>query len=242
MTVLPSSGVTVPGVPYERSYRAGATLRAFSPAHEYRLRENAGLVTFDDVARVNGIYNGNVTHGRGGVRFDGLSGHVRVASALADITDVTMLGWFHIDVASMKGALLYNGNDLGGYGFGIGNADLGVAGNELIGIYGNVRWIDSNVAVGLGWHQLGMALDGASKPSMILDGAYVYTDALAAPNPVNPGFTIGAMLDPTNIAYRFISAAVADVDVFARKLSAPDLAAAYETSRRYGPYRRGAVS
>src|SRR4051794_20295226 len=84
-----------------------------------------------------------------------------------------------------------------GYGLGVGNGSVDTLGNHLVGLYENVRWIDSGVNIGTGWHHVAMTIAASGTATFFVDGTQVATSAGALPQgPVGTvavgGYTIGS--------------------------------------------------
>lgn len=93
--------------------------------------------------------------------------------------DATVFCSFHLGTASTHGALVKVGGNrpesggIGtGYAMGVGANTLDINGNDLIGLFEDVRWIDTNQAIGTGNHTAALVLN-AGTPSFYLDGALV---------------------------------------------------------------------
>lgn len=67
------------------------------------------------------------------------------ARATNVVSGFTLEAWVNPNVLSQHGYFIYNGNDAGGYGLGIGDGS-GNAGSKLIGLYGGVAWVPSAFA------------------------------------------------------------------------------------------------
>jgi hypothetical protein len=108
----------VSGGPVRADYKS--TILADNPIGYYRLGETAGHFAADSSGNgLTGIYFGGVTKGvHGGiandsntaVAFDGLTGHVRVLSAVGDDFSVEL--WMRTTAPSLTGVQGYQGNGL----------------------------------------------------------------------------------------------------------------------------------
>ncbi|GAF97829.1 unnamed protein product, partial [marine sediment metagenome] len=111
-----------------------------------------------------------------GCEFDGVDDYVSISSTFSlSNTNVTFGAWVYLSSASLKGTFIKIGKAVGmenedGYGIGVGSGDLETSGNELIGIYEGIRWIDTNTNIGTGWHHAVMVIDSSGVPSFYLDG------------------------------------------------------------------------
>jgi hypothetical protein len=137
----------------------------------------------------NGTIQSGVSHTNSGLSsyftFDGTSsGYVTLPLLSSSAINITMIALVNMP-ASDGGAIFYNG-DSGGYGFGIGDSTFDNSGNNAIGLYQLVRWIDTNVNWGTGWMVAGLTLDASSTASFIKNNSVIATSSGTAPNtPVN---------------------------------------------------------
>lgn len=137
----------------------------------------------------NGTIQSGVSHTDAGsssyFTFDGTSnGYVSMPLLTTAITNITMLALVNMP-SSEGGCIFYNG-DTGGYGFGIGESTFDNSGNNAIGLYQVIRWIDTNINWGTGWMMVGMALNGSSTASFIKNTSILASSSGTAPNtPVN---------------------------------------------------------
>lgn len=81
--------------------------------------------------------------------------------------------------SSDDGCIFYNGSS-GGYGFGASMFDD--SGNNAIGLFQMIRWIDTNVDWGTGWMMVGITLDGSSTVSFIKNTSTIATSSGTVPN------------------------------------------------------------
>lgn len=115
-----------------------------------------------------------------GMYFDGIDDYVEIPSSfgLAN-TNVTLEAWVYLDSLSLSGPIVKVGTiGPSGYGMGVGNTtwDSTNRGNNLVLLFENIRWINTGVPIGLGWHHVAMVLNSSGQPSAYLDGRLVYSD------------------------------------------------------------------
>jgi hypothetical protein len=104
--------------------------------------------------------------------FDGTSSNLVTANTvLSGVTSsVTLSAWVYLPDTSRKGAFIKVGTGTNGYGIGVGGLYNGVgnwdtAGNLLVGLYENVRWINPGVSIVTGLHHVVMVIDAGGVPS-----------------------------------------------------------------------------
>ena len=81
------------------------------------------------------------------------------------ITDVTLQVVVDIPSTSEAAYLIGVGTGANGYFLSVANNAITTAGNHLLALFGGVRWVDTNYALGTGKMLLTMILDGSSVPS-----------------------------------------------------------------------------
>jgi hypothetical protein len=138
-------------------------------------------------------------------------------------TNATISCWVNLASTSLRGAFVKIGdNQVGtnnGFGIGVGSNTMDVSGNELLGVYEGIRWIDTNQAIGTGWHHVAITIDGSSLPRMYLDGALLNSYAGTAPAaPTTSKTWIGGYTSSTSVN-RHVNGVVDDVKVYNRQLS-----------------------
>lgn len=109
--------------------------------------------------------------------FNGTDSQVDISSTFAlTNANLTLACWVYL-FGDTDGAFIKIGGASSGFAIGVGGTTYDNTGNDLIGLFETIRWIDTNVAIGTGWHHVAMVIDSAGKPTMYLDGASVYSDA-----------------------------------------------------------------
>jgi len=123
------------------------------------------------------------------------------------------------------GSAVYNGDDNGGYGFGIGNP-----GSTLTGLFGGARWIDTGYDFPSAnqWYHVAMIRSNGTV-YFYVNGDLKYTDVLGAPIPPNNYLTIGCELDGSDNPYRYFNGTIDEVRVWNRALSAQEIRASYNS-------------
>ena len=122
---------------------------------------------------------------------DGFAGKARSFNGAGDTISVssnmsigsgnyTLETWVYVPSISDKGAFIKIGGTFGP-SMGVGSGTEDASGNNLIMLYETVRWIDTGVTIGTGWHHVAMVVSSSGYPSAYLDGNLVYTDTGAAP-------------------------------------------------------------
>lgn len=179
----------------------------------------------------NGTINAGVTYNSAGYfSFSGsTNGSVTLPLLTTSITNITMLALVNMP-ASDGGAIFYNG-DQGGYGFGIGGSSFDNTGNDAIGLFQFVRWIDTNVTWGTGWMLVGLQLNGSSVPSFVKNGPTIATSSGTVPGtPVT-----NAYLGTDRNTSRYFAGDIAWVTFYNRFLSQGEIEQNFEAIRgRFG--------
>jgi hypothetical protein len=130
-----------------------------------------------------------------------------------------------------RGPFIKIGSTTTGYGIGIGSATwdtaTGTADTEIIALLEAVRWIDTNVFFGAGWHHLTFTIDNAGLPRIYKDG--VLLASYSGTGAVAPATTtyIGGYPAVT----RYCSALIDDVTAWSRCLNDGQVWLNYQASR-----------
>jgi len=149
-----------------------------------------GVDVFDETANNNdgefsgsGVATGVVEGTSGKAReFNGSDDKIDVSSVFGlGNTNATIESWVYLGSTSLNGIFMKIGKAVSafpnedGYGIGVGNGDFGSPGNELIGLYEGVRWIDTNTNIGMGWHHIALVIDVSGVPTFYIDGVSIGT-------------------------------------------------------------------
>ena len=233
---LPSDTLTL-NMSYSVERFSGTSTRDFIVNSNNSL--GTGLVSYykledvNDATSTNHLTNTNtVTFPAGkyynAADFANSSSSLQRANVLSAATSsISMFMWVYLPTTSEKGAFMHNGLDTSGtsngYSLGVGATNFEDLGNKLIGLCGNVAWMEFGTNIGTGWHFVGMHREG--------DIWYGYIDNVvtAATSTTNPGtptghFTIGAD-QPTNGAdgsKRFFNDKVDELGFWNKVLSAQE--------------------
>jgi len=132
---------------------------------------------------INGAnYNSSGKYG-GAYDFDGVDDKITIPTTFGiQTTGFTVSGWVNLDSDSESGAFVKIGGTSPnqGFGIGVGETSFDNNGNNLIILYEGVRWIDTNVDIGTGWHHVVLCVDGSGYPKAFIDGEIVYQDSSGA--------------------------------------------------------------
>jgi hypothetical protein len=168
----------------------------------------------------------------GGVMvFDGSNDDIRTTLFTNARTNVTMSGWFFVNLGTI-GTFLSNGDDPGGYCIGIGQY-FGTADNQIVGLFGYVRWILTGAYYQYtGWHHIVMILDGSGTPSIYVNAVLIgsYPGTIANVPSSGTGFSIGSQW---GIRYANTSCAISNF--YNRALTATEVLQNFNNGRqRFG--------
>lgn len=176
--------------------------------------------------------------GWAGVNFNGDADNVSASSNLSITTHpISVSLWVNLSGTSLQGCFFnigdYNvsGPTGDGIGIGVGNGTFEYplkTGNELILLYNNVRWIDTNDNIGTGWHNIIVTVNSSGYAGAYIDGANVYTEGSGtAPATNYDSYTIigGYLGWAISGSYdRYVNAEISDVYVWNTVISASDIA------------------
>ncbi|MEI7961192.1 MAG: LamG domain-containing protein [archaeon] len=153
------------------------------------------------------------------------------------IDNWTLEAWLNPSTLPINGFAIYNGNDSGGYGFGIGAANNANMGSKLQGLYGVIAWIDSNYTFNSTntWYDIAMVRSSGTV-RFYVNGVQTTGTSTATPNTPTSHFTIGNQLDPTNTPYRFINGVIEEVRMSSTPRSADWIATNYNNQNSPGNF------
>jgi len=137
-----------------------------------------------------------------------------MASSPTNVTNNwTLEAWINPSILSQHGYVIYNGNDAGGYGLGMGDA-AGGFGSKLTGLFGSVAYIDSGYtfASASSWYHVVMARS-ATTVSFYVNGTQTTLTSASTPGTPTTHLTIGNELDASNRPYRFFNGIIDDVRI-----------------------------
>lgn len=207
--------------------------------------------TLHDIAGKN---HGTLTNGPTWAAGLGAGGSVRYVGSSSQYTSVppqfngasggfSVFGRTYLADTSTGGAFLKIGNithPSGGDGVGIGTGTgiFETAGNRLLVLFEGLRWIDTGVDFGVGWHNWGIVIDGGGKPRVYLDGYPVYSDvgtSMAYIGSLGTPITqIGGYLSSAS-ANRYMTGLVEEVRCYDRIVTDTEAAGISDQARRGHP-------
>lgn len=115
-------------------------------------------------------------------------------AAALGTSDMSLAGWAYLGSTSLHGAFWKTGTSGEGVSLGVGSGDMDTAGNTLLGLYEGLRWLNTGVTLGTGWHHYALVVDASGFPHIYLDGVQVYTDTTGAPSGAGGDRTLGYSL------------------------------------------------
>jgi hypothetical protein len=173
----------------------------------------------------------NYDTGGGAILFDGTNDEVRTTLFTNARTNITMSGWFFVNLGTI-GTFLSNGDDPGGYCIGIGQY-FGTADNQIVGLFGYIRWILTGAYYQYtGWHHIVMTLDESGTPSIYVNAVLIgsYSGAMANVPTAGTGFSIGSQW-----GIRYANTRCAISHFYNRALTAAEILQNYNNGRqRFG--------
>lgn len=146
--------------------------------------------------------------------------YIRVPSTFG-VTDrdVSVALWVYTNSSSTSGQFIKVG-DSAGFAIGVGgsNFDNTTPGGKIIALFEGVRWIDTGVTLGTGWHHLVLVLNNTGVPLVYRDGVLVGTFAGANTQIPNANGTAIGGRDG-----RWTNSAIDDVRIYGRVLTASEI-------------------
>lgn len=198
----------------------------------YHLNEPVGASSIKDstATGANGTGVNSPTLGvtgkiANGISFNGTNAAVTTSSTfgLTNI-NITLSCWVNLSSASLKGPCIKMGSS-NGFGLGVGGGTFDTAGNHLVVLYEGVRWIDTGVNIGTGWHMLALVVDASGKPTVYLDGVSAYTDTSTAGIAPTVKTSIGGYTSGYN---RYLAATIDEVRISNTPFSSDRIALEYK--------------
>jgi hypothetical protein len=177
--------------------------------------------------------------------FNGSTNYVDTGARVTAVTDnYTLSAWVKINVLPQTagGAMVYNGDDSGGYGFGIG---AGGADTRLYGLFGSIEWVDAGYTFGStnSWYHVVMERDnGLTK--FYVNGSKTSGTSVSAPGtPYSGHTTIGAVfLGQHTVLYNEFNGTVDDVRIYNRALSATEIQQLYRLGQAQAAHSNVGIS
>lgn len=163
----------------------------------------------------------------GGFSFNGTSDYFSNSGTLTTITKSTasmaIVGYVNLDSTSEKGAFMNLGNSAAADGFaiGVGSTTMDNAGNNIIGLYNGVRWIETGDAIGTGWHHFSLVINASGHPEIFIDGNSVYSDSTGAPG--SAGAESAGQVGSQINGNRPVDATLDEIGYFLRTLSSTEI-------------------
>jgi hypothetical protein len=158
----------------------------------------SGSVCYDLSAnKRNGtMYSGVSYNPDGYFSFDNTtSAYIDFPLVTAAKTNVTMQALVKIPL-SEGGTIFFNGGSTG-YGVGVGTDYFDTAGNDVLGLFQQVRWIDTNIKYGSRWVMVTFRLDASSAPSFFKNKTFLGTFNGTAPLTPTVRTTLGSDMGPS---------------------------------------------
>ena len=177
---------------------------------------------------VNGVgYTGS---NGGALSFDGVDDYA-TGSIASSTSNVTMNCWIYLSSTSKKGAFVNIGTS---YAIGVGSLFFESSGNEILGLFSNVRWVRTGINYGVGWKYVTFVLSATSVPSIYVNASLIGTYTGTNPNTPSNNFYIGRNIgdEPNNRAF---GGEITQVSIYNRALSADEIKQNYNALKsRYG--------
>jgi len=188
--------------------------------------------------------NGTLTNGPtyssangGSIVFDGVddysTGNINVTLG---ITNVSINCWVNISTTSKKGAFLkVGGGGNAGYALGVGNDTMDFNGNEILGLFTKVRWVDTNTSYGTGWKYVTLVLNASSVPSIYVDSTLIGSYSGLTPNSPDSFYYVGRNVGDEPQGARAFNGNIAQVSIYNRALTAEEVQQNFNALRgRFG--------
>jgi hypothetical protein len=179
----------------------------------------------------NAVFNATGKYG-GAYKFNGVNAWINgTKMATNAVNNWAISAWIKPASLPQGGSasdlIVYNGNDGGGYGLGIGNG-AGLAGSKLTGLYGLVAWIDGGYTFASAntWYHVVMTRASGT--------TYFYVNGIQTANTtaIVPGtalnvLSIGCQLNVSNGPSRYFNGTIDEVQIYNRSLSANEVTQQY---------------
>ena len=172
----------------------------------------------------------------GAMFFDGVDNYVQFPIPSTATSSVTIQVWVNV-VLGRKGCFMKIGSGCNGYAIGIGNGNQSTAGNNIIGIFPCIRWIDTATSYGSnGWKLVTMIIDASGVPSIYLNdtliGSYTGTTMAA---PTTYGYLGRSVGDEASASDRAYTGDISTAFMYNKILSLAEIRQNYNAGRRrYG--------
>ena len=160
----------------------------------------------------------------GSIVFDGVddysTGNINVTLG---ITNVSINCWVNISTTSKKGPFLKVGGGTTGYAIGVGDDNMDRNGNEIIGLFTNRRWIDTNTSYGTGWKYVTLVLNASSVPSIYVNSILIGSCSGLTPNSPTSFYYIGRNVGDEPTGARAFNGNISQVSIYNRALTASEV-------------------
>lgn len=158
-----------------------------------------------------------------GLRFGGSPQHVSINSVFGlTNTGLSIALWVNTPQIGSGAFIKIGSGGATGIALGMGTGNFDNAGSRLIGLFEGVRWIDTQAALGSGWHHVAMVINNGGSPTFYLDGNNVGTfNGSNALSPTTHTFIGGYVAE--GIYSRFYSGVVDDLRIYNKPLSATEI-------------------
>lgn len=168
----------------------------------------------------------------GSIVFDGVDSYVSSLFTINTITNVTIQCWVFIPDTNEKGSFVRIGSGGDGYSIGVGQNTFDNSGNEIIGLFPVIRWIDTNTTYGTGWKFVTLILDASSVPSIYLNTTLI--GSYPGANPISPtaGLYLGRTVGNEAGTPRAFGGRIAIATVYNRILSVPEITQNFNANRK----------
>jgi len=174
-----------------------------------------------------GTSSGGVTKVMGklgqAMKFNGSTGNTSISSVMGLSTaDVTISHWVKLPSLSTKGQFVRVGGNYG-YGTGVGTNTYDANGNNLIMLFGGIRWIPTSYNfTDTKWHYITMTINSAGVPAIYVDGIYI--NSYSGTSATAPDDTTYIGREATG---RYFNGSIDDVRIYSRALSATEVRQLY---------------
>jgi hypothetical protein len=167
------------------------------------------------------------TTDKGVIVLDGSNDDIRTTLFTNARTNVTMAGWFYVNLGTV-GTFLNNGDDPAGYCVGIGEY-FSTADNQIVALFGYIRWILTGAYYQYtGWHYIVMTLDESGIPSIYVNGVLIgtYSGTISNIPSAGTGFSIGSQW-----GIRYANTKCSNASFYNRALTASEILQNFNTMR-----------
>jgi len=188
--------------------------------------------------------NGTLTNGPtyssangGSIVFDGVDDYATGNTNITlGITNVSINCWVNISTTSKKGAFLKVGSGgTSGYALGVGNNTMDSNGNEILALFTQRTWVETNASYGTGWKYVTLVLNASSAPSIYVDSTLINSYSGLTPNPPDSFYYVGRNIGDEPSGVRAFNGNIAQVSIYNKALSASEIQQNFNALRgRFG--------